>query len=275
MAELHLPSLLVSYVYLKGFQAKRPVYHFRDWVMDSGAFSAHNSGTVIDLQAYIDCCKRLQDEDKQLTEVFSLDVIGDWRAGLKNCDEMWRQGVEAIPTYHVGEPVDVLVGMAKDYPKIALGGAVGYRGKDKWAEQCFSRVWPAKIHGLGFGGEKSIMALPWHSVDASNWELGPCKFGRWQAFGQMSVRGSAHNLKAEVEWYLKLEKRARHRWRREMAQLEALESPAVRLAFSGNGSNRGRGIPVQDEAPHVRLALSGTRETKQNFEFFKPDTEAQ
>lgn len=241
------PSLLVSYVYLKSFLAKRHLYHYRDWVMDSGAFSAHNSGTVINLQDYIDCCKRLQAEDPKLTEVFSLDVIGDWRAGLRNCEAMWKQGVQAIPTYHVGEPEAVLRGMAKDYPKIALGGAVGYRGKDKWAEACFARVWPCKIHGLGFGSEKSIMMLPWHSVDASNWELGPCKFGRWMAYGQMSVRGSAHNLKAEVEWYLKLERRARHRWAKEMAKLEAMP------------------------APSVRLAVSGTRETKQNLEFFKPD----
>lgn len=239
------PSLLVSYVYLKGFQAKRPQYHFRDWVMDSGAFSAHNSGSVINLQDYIDCAKRLLAEDPQLTEVFSLDVIGDWRAGMRNCEEMWRQGVPAIPTYHVGEPTDLLVSMARDYPKIALGGAVGYRGKDKWAEQCFARVWPHKIHGLGFGGEKSIMALPWHSVDASNWELGPCKFGRWMAFGQMSVRGSAHNLKAEVEWYLRLEKRARHRWRREMAQLEALEHPSVRLAYGTLNTQRNLGFQLE------------------------------
>jgi hypothetical protein len=147
---------------------------------------------------------------------------------------MWAQGVEAIPCYHVGEPESILKGIAKDYPKIALGGCVGYRDKDNFAAQCFARVWPKKIHGFGFGSEKSVMALPWHSVDATNWEIGPCKFGRWQSYGKMSVRGSKQNLRAEVEWYLALEQRARQRWKKEMAKLDAAEGslPAGRLAMA-------------------------------------------
>ena len=139
-----------------------------------------------------------------------MDVIGDWTASLKNTKEMWRQGVPAIPCYHHGEPWDVLKGMAKDYPKIALGGVAMKHGiKNKFAEQCFARVWPKRMHGFGYGSEKSIIALPWDSVDATNWEVGPCKYGRWIQFGQMTVKGSNQNLQGEVEYFLKLEKRAR------------------------------------------------------------------
>jgi len=224
------PALLVSYVYLKPFLANRHRYHYRDWVLDSGAFSAHNSGTEIRLQDYIDTCKRLTAEDPTMTEVYSLDVIGDWKASLKNCEEMWRQGVQAIPCYHVGEPESALKGMARDYPKIALGGCVGFRGKDGFASQCFARVWPKAIHGFGFGTEESIMNVPWHSVDATNWEIGPCKFGRWKAFGTMSVRGSKQNLRAEVEWYLALERRAQERWKKEMLQITR-QGPDLRMAL--------------------------------------------
>ena len=52
-----------------------------------------------------------------------------------------------------------------------------------------------------------MMKFPFHAVDATNWEIGPCKFGRWQSFGNLSVRGSKQNLRAEVEWHLKLEQR--------------------------------------------------------------------
>jgi hypothetical protein len=145
------PALLVSYVYVQPFLRHKHRYHYRDWVMDSGAFSAHMSGTKIELQAYIDKCRALLETDPSLTEVFALDVIGDWRASLKNTEEMWRQGIGAIPCYHLGEPQDVLTGIARDYPKIAVGGVVGYKHKDKWAEQIFARVWPCKIHGFGFG----------------------------------------------------------------------------------------------------------------------------
>ncbi len=216
------PAILVSYVYVKNWLKNKHLYAYRDWVLDSGAFSAHNAGVKINLQDYIDICKRLKESDPTLTEVFALDVISDWKATLKNCEEMWRQGVEAIPCYHVGAPEHVLKTIARDYPKIALGGAVGYRKKNEWASQCFSRVWPKKIHGFGFGSEKSIMMLPWHSVDATNWEIGPCKYGRWASMGGQSLswRGGDQNLRAEVEWYLQLEQRARQKWSGAMAALE-------------------------------------------------------
>lgn len=248
------PALLVSYVYLPPFLENKHRYCYRDWALDSGAFSAHNSGMEIKLQDYIDCCKTLVGEDRTLTEVFALDVIGSWKDSIKNAEEMWKQGVEAIPTFHYGEPWDVLKGIAKDYPKIAVGGCVGKRDKDKFASQCFARVWPKKIHGFGFGSEKSIMLLPFHSVDATNWEIGPCKYGRWNAFGgHCSVRGSEQNLRAEVEWYLDLEKRARERWKKEMARLEAL-GPSIRMAVIG-ARDKNDNSPFLKEQPCGEKAL--------------------
>lgn len=233
------PALLVSYAYLKNWLKHKSRFAYRDWVMDSGAFSAHNAGVEVRLQDYIDTCKHLMAADPTLTEIYALDVISDWKSSLKNCEEMWRQGVQAIPCYHVGEPEHVLRTIARDYPKIALGGAVGYRKKDEWAEQCFARVWPKKIHGFGFGAERSIMALPWHSVDATNWEIGPCKFGRWNSMGGQYVnwRGGKQNLRAEVEFYLGLEQRARQKWAGAMRTLDAEAKTAVRLVAVGNSSS--------------------------------------
>jgi hypothetical protein len=139
------PALLISYVYLEPFIAKRSRFVYRDWALDSGAYSASTLGVEIDLDHYIETCRELMATDPTLTDIFALDVIGDWRAS------------------------------------------------------------------------------PWHSVDATNWELGPCKFGRWRAFkGAVSVRGSRQNLRAEVEYYLKLEARMRRRWSKEMARLDGL-----------------------------------------------------
>lgn len=171
------PALLVSYVYLKPFLENKHRYAYRDWVLDSGAFSAHNSGVEIKLDDYIEVCKKLLEEDPTLTEVFALDVIGDWKAGVKNCERMWKKGVQAIPCFHHGEPWDLLKSLCKDYPKVAIGGCVGKRDKDKFAQQCFARVWPHRLHGFGFGSEKSLMLVPWHSVDATNWEIAPCLAG--------------------------------------------------------------------------------------------------
>jgi hypothetical protein len=230
MAMETTPALLVSYVYFPMFQRERPGYHFRDWVMDSGAFSADRSGTAIELAAYIDACKELLATDPMLTEVYALDVIGDWRASMKNTDAMWAAGVPAIPCYHVGEPEDALLGMARDYPKIALGGAVGLKTKVKraWAAQCFARIWPKAVHGFGFGAEWSVMELPFHSVDATNWEQGPCRFGNWKSFGDLSIRGGRQDLRAEVVWHLRLEARARQKWAALWQKHPELCQPAAR-----------------------------------------------
>ncbi len=232
------PALLVSYWYLKDFLRDQPKYLYRNWVMDSGAFSAHNSGVEINLQAYIDKCKELLATDPTLVEVYALDVIGDWKASLRNTEEMWRQGVEAVPCFHAGEPWDALIGMAKDYPKIALGGiALAKTGKkNAWAQQCFARVWPKRIHGFAFSGRTSVMGLPFASVDATNWALNASKWGKWKVFDmeKLSVRGKDLNLTAEIQWHLELEAKARSWWYREMRLLGTV-GPTVRLAWTGQG----------------------------------------
>lgn len=217
------PALLVSNFYLKHFLKEQTEYHYRDWTLDSGAFSAFKSGKSISLTAYIETCKELIANDPTLVEVYSLDVIGDHVATLNNTEKMWAEGVQAIPCFHVHEPYEYLTHLASHYPKIALGGVALNKGKAKldWATDCFARVWPKKIHGFAFGGAKAIMSLPWHSVDASNWQAGPTMFGRWSAFGgaNLGIRGSGYSVAVEIDKILKLEREARTRWRKEFAKL--------------------------------------------------------
>jgi len=218
------PSLLVSYFYLQNWLSKRHLYVIRDWVLDSGAFSARQQNISISLTDYIETCKRLIDTEDALTEIYALDVIGDWKATKHNTEAMWKAGIPAIPTFHRHEPWDALKGYAADYPKIAVGGMADLRAtaKREYAEQCFARIWPKPIHGFGMATRELIMLLPWHSSDATSWELGPAGFGNWKTFGYLNVRGSKQNLRVEVEYFLKLETEARHRWRKQMAKLPVL-----------------------------------------------------
>lgn len=236
IAQEELPALLVSYAQLHLFMKFREFYNYRSWIMDSGAFSAYNSGAEISLDDYIHDCKELLQDDKQLTEIFALDVIGDWRASLANTERMWSHGLKAIPCYHYNEPWSVLIGLARDYPKIALGGVAAAKAgvKAKWTEQCFARVWPCKIHGFAYGTEAAILGMPFHSVDATNWELRPRKFGIYDSFGRGSripVRGGTRNLRCEILRYLEIEQKARVRWHKEMSKLESAgQGPIVYLA---------------------------------------------
>lgn len=247
--EAHRASLLVSFATLRTPKAlanwvallRRTVY--RSWCLDSGAFSVWNTGGTIDLAEYTAIARDLWQEDPTLDQVFGLDVIGGsgWRETLRNTEAMWAAGVPAVPTYHAGDPTSVLVGLARDYPKIALGGMVPLKGatKLKFAQQCFSRIWPCAVHGFGVGTETLLRAVPWHSVDASSLESGPLKFGTWRSFGQrakLSVRGCT-DLRAEVAWFLKQETAARRQWTTEMEEL------SVRLTVAG-WRGYGEGVAV-------------------------------
>jgi len=220
---LGVPGLLTSFVSLKSFLKHRHKYTFRDWVLDSGAYSAHTSGVVIDLAEYTATCKHLLETDPTLSEVFALDVIGDWRASLRNTERMWADGVPAIPCYHQTEPDHVLIGLARDFPKIAIGGIahINAHKKREWAKQCFARVWPKPIHGFGISAEKTVMALPWHSVDATTW-TNPMRWGVSNVFGRIPTPTASINLRVEVDYYLRLEARANQRWKPEMRLLDDL-----------------------------------------------------
>lgn len=225
-----LPRVLISYWYYESFARVREQLYFQDYVLDSGAFSAKHSGADIDLNEYIEFCLNLQKTDPLCKEIYALDVIGDYKETLKNTEKMWNAGIEAIPCYHLGEPWEALDYLAANYPKIALGGVALLRGKQKvaWAQYCFSRIWPKKVHGFACVTESILAAVPFHSVDATSW-LGPLRFG--QPFRGMrghikAIRGgkSYKSIQLEIDAYLKLEERIAHRWRKELELLEELDT---------------------------------------------------
>ncbi|TXH10773.1 MAG: hypothetical protein E6R03_15105 [Hyphomicrobiaceae bacterium] len=217
------PCLLVSYAYYhSGFGKKRDGYEYADWSLDSGAFTAFNAGKPIDLDEYIEFCHKQIAEDRFLEEVFALDVIGDWEASARNTEKMWKAGIKAIPVFHPGEPWEALIEMAQSYPKIAFGCG-SFRGKQRaqWVEQVFARVWPKRIHGLAIGDETTIMNFPFHSCDASTWIFRAQGFGSWHLYGNIPLRGT-NNLASQVEYYLKLQQRARVKWKKQMELINSL-----------------------------------------------------
>ena len=244
------PALLLSYAFIKQWRGKMDDWVFRDWVLDSGAFSVHASGKAVEFGTYLSDTRELLAAPRPPVEVFALDVIGDWRASRVNAEKMWAAGVEAIPCFHYGSPWAELESLAATYPKIALGGMAhrSMKSKGDWIGQCFARVWPKRIHGFACN-ERLLMRFPFHSVDSSSWCLKAVAFGRWKAYGgaYLNWRGSAQNLRAEVAFYLRAEREARRRWAAEMTLLSSADGPVVRLS-AGNGHEGGRN-PFIPEVP--------------------------
>jgi hypothetical protein len=216
------PALLVSYVYAAAFIKNQSRYFYRDWMMDSGAYSAYNSGKTINIDHYVAYCHERLAADKTLTEIIALDVIGSGEGSLKNALYMKSKGLEVIPVFHYGEDLGILREYNATFKKVGLSCRFGEPEKASYRfyDRCFATGWPKKYHSFGWTAEPMLMRYPFHSCDSSSWEQSPCAFGSWKAFGKMSIRGGSQNLRAEVEWYLKLERQLQNFWAKEMAILE-------------------------------------------------------
>lgn len=221
------PAVLCSYVYYKTFKPllQGEVGLVREWVLDSGAFTAKQAGKEIDLQEYIDFCKKLRSSNRPPTAMFALDVIGDWRASLVNTEAMWKAGVEAIPCWHAGEPWEVLVEMCRQYPRIAVGGTVGLHTSERRRifESVFAKVWPARIHGFGVHTEELLASFPFDSCDSSSWNAGQ-QFGRWKSLPGVTTPWlrTGHKFRQEVEYWMNVERMLEVRWKAQLQQVRGL-----------------------------------------------------
>ena len=174
--------LLVALPDIRAFLKVKDRFNIDQWFLDSGAFGAHNSGKPVVLDEYMAICK-----DTDAAEVAGLDVIGDPDGTRRNVEKMVESGINAIPTFHYGSDWCHLEWAVSFAPKIALGGVarMSTKKRTEWIKQCFARVYPKPMHGFGITNKGVLMDVPFHSVDASSWQLAPLRYGRWRGFRAM------------------------------------------------------------------------------------------
>lgn len=221
-----VPALLTSFYYLKSFLKKRHEVFMRSWALDSGAFTAHNSGAAISLSDYIETATRLQKEDSLLEDVFALDVIGNSAASFANAATMTKAGVRVIPTFHYGGNYADLKAICKDYDKIALGGMaaklasnhgqrLSKKEKFNFIAKCFEVIWPKRVHLFGCTDETLLFSFPAESADSTSWHLQPSRYGLWKHHGRLQgVRGGAiqAGIKGQIEYCLSVEQKVQDKW---------------------------------------------------------------
>jgi hypothetical protein len=208
-------SLLVAYPELRGFLAKREQYAIRRWCLDSGAYSAHNSGKVIVNKDFLMAAREANPD-----EMFGLDVIGDPHGTKHNLEEAWAAGLPAIPTFHYGHGRgwEDLEWCAEHAPagKIALGDVSGKADSRRvpWLKKAVKRCWPTKTHAFGCASREALSAAPFHSADASSWIYAPAAMGMWAGFTgrQMAVKSNTRNYSIEVKEHLDRERWATAMW---------------------------------------------------------------
>lgn len=208
-------NLLVGFPYLKTWDqvCPDPPWPTKSTMLDSGAFSAWNSGQTIDFDAL--CIEAAKPRWKYAV---ALDVVGDSEASMANAIKMRAMGLEVIPVFHYGEPWDVLLEYKKEFAYIGLGGRPTSTAMHrKWVDQCFARVFPHRIHLFGCGHRPTLLQFPFTSADTASWSSGS-RYGRSSAMPGLKipkfsqVGGDVYDLRADILHYLEVEAEVQARW---------------------------------------------------------------
>lgn len=172
----HSANMLMSYYHIPSKYHKNPrikeqlgLSKEQLLFIDSGAFSAFSLMEEIDLDEYIDWCKKT---DADFYAVY--DSIGSAEKTLVNQNYMESKGIKPVPCFHFGEDWKFLEYYVSKYDFIAIGGMVPIaRNKlDKWLQRLFHMYPKTKFHGFGLTTNWLVEKYPWWSVDSSSWLMG-------------------------------------------------------------------------------------------------------
>lgn len=224
-------SLLVSFAYLSNwrrFRSQHPSIKPLRTMLDSGAFTAFNRGTAIDIEALA-----RETMTGEWTESVALDVIGDADGSYRNAVRMKELGSTAFPVFHIGEPWELLARYCEGWDKVGLSCRFGepYETSHKFYAQAFARQWPHKFHSFGWVQQEALQSFPFHSADAATTTL--TAINRLFAFkgkGRFMVKRSLPGVPTDLAGrgqelmimrFLDLERHLRDAWAKELAVLEA------------------------------------------------------
>ena len=150
-------------------------------MLDSGAFSAWNSGKVIDLPGY---CAYIQRNSEWLGSYVALDVINPQdpdaaaEQSFANLLYMRAQGLNPVPVYHAGEDVKWLhkmLDLGCDYIGLSASSLVKRGNVDDWYASAWGHLVNkeglpiVKTHAFGEGRTDSLLRFPWHTSDSMTW----------------------------------------------------------------------------------------------------------
>lgn len=183
-------NFLVAYPYLNDkenlnfLRQKKEETNFR-LIVDSGAFTAWNSGKKIELDEY---CKFL-DQIEYLRPFYAvqLDVFGDPEASYKNLLTMKSRGYDVMPVFTRGDSEERLEEYYQMTDYIMFGGIVIGGKNTNYVKWFLNRNKGRKCHWLGFVNLPFIKKYKPESVDSSSWTMS-ARYGSlvlYNGFGQL------------------------------------------------------------------------------------------
>lgn len=201
-------NLLVAYPYFADrlWQRIRGLPYPTRVLIDSGAFTAWNTGKVVTLDGY---CKALDSLPVTPWRYFALDVVNDAHGTQRNLDEMIRRGYKPSPVLTPAESIDKL----DDYWTVSDFVAIAtYKPRRYKADQQARLInamakcrEPGRMtHLLGLTSMDWVKLHKPYSVDSSTW-LNGRKYGSMRLYvgrgktRQITRASITKRMDAEVE----------------------------------------------------------------------------
>ena len=157
---------------------------FKSLILDSGAFSAYNSGQEVVLEEYREWALQYKDVAAAIAGLD--DIGGDWRQSMDNYEAF----PEGFPTFHDSDPYDLLddlICMARERGGyLGLGLTLPRKGKRAWVVETLDRI-PNDIVVHGFALAEYAKVGGFDSFDSTGWMR------------------YAHGLKAQLFWLTEYE----------------------------------------------------------------------
>jgi hypothetical protein len=141
-------------------------------IVDSGAFSAYNSGMEIKLEDYIEFVKKTKERFKEVKELnfVQLDVVFDEEGTKNNYEAMLEAGLDPCPVFTRGGSPDRFKQLLSTGKYIFVGGVQRGKGAPNFAKWVLENSTPQdKVHLLAFVRPDFINHYKPYSVDASSW----------------------------------------------------------------------------------------------------------
>lgn len=144
--------------------------HYKEVMLDSGAFAIEKSGREISVGKYQ---LWLELYGNKVTHYINLDDLSDPKVTLKNQAILEAAGLKPLPVWHFREGWDLLDQYCSKYPYVCLGGiAIGTMPtvslRKFWRDVC-SRYTDNKFHILGSGAMFAFIDKPPYSIDNTSW----------------------------------------------------------------------------------------------------------
>lgn len=166
-------NLLIAYPYFKKDLVVEMSCFPKDrrrLIVDSGAFTAWNTGKTISLDDY---CRFLDSIDfLRPFHALQLDVFGDAKKTYENWRVMKARGYDVMPVFTRGDSLERLEEYYAETDYIMFGGIVIGGANANYVKWFLDQNKGRKCHWLGFVNMPFIKAYKPESVDSSSWISG-------------------------------------------------------------------------------------------------------